>query len=67
MTMMASRNRKRRRGKAAIIRIGDKNFYEMKTSKLAMPRLVTVPACFGDVKGDEGLFLLLWAQADDAQ
>ena len=49
------------------MRIGDGNFYEVKTSKLAMPGPIAVPACFCDVEGDEGLLLLLWAQADDAQ
>ena len=49
------------------MRNGDENFYEVKTSKLAMPGLIAVPACFCVVEGDEGLLLLLWAQADDAQ
>ena len=49
------------------LRNGEKNFYEVKTSKLAMPGPIAVQACFCVVEGDEGLLPLLWAQADDAQ
>ena len=49
------------------MRNGDENFYEVKTSKLAMPRPVAVQAWFCVIEGDEGLLPLLWAQADDAQ
>ena len=59
--------RRERRGTIAMMLIGNDNdnFYEMKTSKLAMPGLIA-PACFPVVEGDEGLLLVLGAQADDA-